>query len=367
MIWLRWVGFAIGLGVLAGTAGSVLNTVLGPYGRASRLAAGIGRGIEALAGEIADRTTGERRMRVMALAGPVALLAVLIAWLLCTLIGYALLSLPFTPAVGEALRLAGSSVFTLGFDAPHGTATIIAVASALSGLLIITVELAYLPSLYAAYNRRERAVALLANRVGDGPLTGDRLLDAHARDRNLSELGELYSAWESWCADVLETHSNYPILAGFRSPAAPVGWLYALLAVLDAAALHRAACPRAAPPQAQRLIRIGARLLTALSATAGPRPRADPISAGREADVRHALEHLDLPLLLDRLTASGVSVEQDAGRAGEAFNSQRRSYALLADGLARRLRFDPPTRSTGPHRWTDGRHRNVASTTSLFE
>jgi hypothetical protein len=56
----------------------------------------------------------------------------------------------------------------------------------------------------------------------------DRLPTVHVRDRNLSELSELYSAWESWCADVLETRSNYPILAGFQSPATPVSWPYVL-------------------------------------------------------------------------------------------------------------------------------------------
>ena len=71
---------------------------------------------------------------------------------------------------------AGSSLFTLGFAVPAGAvpAVIVFLAAAV-GLVILTLQIAYLPTLYAAFNRRETDVALL-NARGGFPAWGPELL-----------------------------------------------------------------------------------------------------------------------------------------------------------------------------------------------
>jgi len=43
--------------------------------------------------------------------------------------------------------------------------------------------------------------------------------------------------WELWCADILESHLSYPVLAYYRSQHDQQSWIEALTAILDMCAL----------------------------------------------------------------------------------------------------------------------------------
>jgi hypothetical protein len=78
--------------------------------------------------------------------------------------------------IGSAFTAAGSSWFTLGFDEPPGAPPAALVfVTAITGLVIVTLQIAYLPTLYAAFNRRETEVALL-NAIAGVPSWGPELL-----------------------------------------------------------------------------------------------------------------------------------------------------------------------------------------------
>src|SRR5215467_7198184 len=120
---------------------------------------------EQVAGRIAD---ARRRDQIRATQAAAVLLGQLAAWLLVAYVGFALLLWPFTASgVVSAFVDAGSSLFTLGFAVPAGAvpAVIVFLAAAI-GLIILTLQIAYLPTLYAAFNRRETEVALLNARGG---------------------------------------------------------------------------------------------------------------------------------------------------------------------------------------------------------
>jgi hypothetical protein len=58
-------------------------------------------------------------------------------------------------------------LFTLGYSEPEGAAPAAVVfAAASTGLVIVALQIAYLPTLYAAFNRRETEVARLNSRPG---------------------------------------------------------------------------------------------------------------------------------------------------------------------------------------------------------
>src|SRR6201985_1498306 len=200
-----------------------------------------------------------RRDRLLATQASPLLLIQLAAWLVVAYVGFALLLWPFAArGVVSAFTDAGSSLFTLGFAVPAGAvpAVIVFLAAAV-GLLIITLQIAYLPTLYAAFNRRETEVALLNARAGV-PSWGPELL---ARTHyalgtgvsTLDTLPDLYARWERWAADVTESHTPSLPLAWFRSPRPLSSWVTALLAVLDSAALFLALSPKAAPVVPARL------------------------------------------------------------------------------------------------------------------
>jgi hypothetical protein len=199
------------------------------------------------------------RDRLLATQAAAVLLGQLAAWLIVAYVGFSLLLWPFAAhGVASAFIDAGSSIFTLGFAVPTGAvpAFIVFLAAAV-GLIIITLQIAYLPTLYAAFNRRETEVALL-NARGGFPSWGPELL---ARTyyalgvgrSSLDTLPDLYTQWERWAADVAESHTTYLPLVRFRSPQPLSSWVTSLLAVLDSAALFLALSPKAAPEIPARL------------------------------------------------------------------------------------------------------------------
>ncbi len=200
-----------------------------------------------------------RRDRVLAVQAAVTLISQLASWLAVAYLGFSLLLWPFEAhGASAAFIAAGSSLFTLGFDVPPGTVpSVMVFAAAVTGVVIVTLMIAYLPTLYAAFNRRETEVALLNTRAGV-PSWGPELLARthYALGSGVSTIDtmpDLYAQWERWAADVGESHTTYLPLVRFRSPRPLSSWVTALLAVLDSAALFLALSPKVAPVVPARL------------------------------------------------------------------------------------------------------------------
>ena len=87
-----------------------------------------------------------------------------------------------------------------------------------TGLVLVALQIAYLPTIYSAYNRRETLVTLLESRAG-APAWGPELLIRHqlvGLDRQPRPACS--REWERWAADVAESHTSYPSLLYLRSP-----------------------------------------------------------------------------------------------------------------------------------------------------
>lgn len=169
MVLGRWVAAAVGVALVLTAWASVIGTLIVPrpvsnwltrwvdriVNRAFRLATG------AFAGYL-------RRDRVLAAQAAALLLAQLVAWLAISFVGFTLILWPFeVHGLGSAFNAAGASLYTFGFAVPAdvGPAVIVTAAGA-TGLVIVTLQIAYLPTLYSAFNRRETDVALLNARAG---------------------------------------------------------------------------------------------------------------------------------------------------------------------------------------------------------
>ena len=255
---------------------SVTETLIVSRPVNSRLTRWVDRMVDWAYEQIAVRVGDYRRRdQLRATQAAAVLLAQLAAWLFVAYVGFALLLCPFAPSgVVSAFVNAGSSLFTLGFAVPRGAApSVIVFLAAATGLVILTLQIAYLPALYSAFNRRETQVALLSER-GGVPSWGPELLARthYALGTGVSTLDtmpDLYARWESWAADVAESHTTYPVLVRFRSPE-PSSWVTGLLAVLDTAALFLALSPEAAPVVPARLcLRGGFRCFNRVARTMG--------------------------------------------------------------------------------------------------
>jgi hypothetical protein len=292
-----------------------------------------------------------RRDQMRATQAAALLLAQLAAWLILAYVGYALLLWPFaTRGVVSAFVDAGSSLFTLGFAVPTGTApAVIVFLAAATGLVILTLQIAYLPTLYAAFNRRETQIALLNERAGV-PSWGPELLARtyYALGTGVSTLDtmpDLYERWESWAADVAESHSTYPVLVRFRSPDAMSSWVTALLAVLDSAALFLALSPGVAPVVPARLcLRGGFRCFNRIARTMGFDIPEEP-DPGAGTSVTYA-EFLDA---VGRMHEVGFPIERDPAEAWPDFVGWRVNYEQAAYAVAAAV-YAVPAMWSGPRR-----------------
>lgn len=344
----RVIAATVGAVIVLLTAFNVVRTLIVPRARPGGVSRAVDRGVDVLFRALARRVDSyEDRDRVLAGQAAVVLVALLLVWLLAFLVGFGLLLWPWTHGLGAAFRQTVSSMFTLGFDTSRGGGpTTLDGLAALSGLIVIAVQIAYLPSLYAAFNRRETEVTLLGARAGTPPW-GPELL---ARTRygmhvRTDDLPDFYALWERWAADVAESHSNYPVLIRFRSPQPMASWLVALLAVLDSAALYLALCPSQERYEVRACLRMGFTALRQIGVAVGV-----PVDLDPDPDQPIALSYDDYLAGVQRMIAVGFPIERSPEEAWPHFRGWRVNYESLAYALGSATDAVPALWS-GPRRW----------------
>jgi hypothetical protein len=328
---LRWAAAGAGLLLVVWTGQSVLRSLVVPRGLSSKLAATVAGVIRKVMAALAGRVESyEDKDRILALQAPLFLLALLTSWLVLFLVGFALI---LWPLVGGSFPLAllesGSSMFTLGFAGTHVPgASVVHFFAAATGLVVVALQIAYLPTLYSAFNRRETLVTMLQSRAG-APAWGPEILARHHTVNLLGNLPELYAEWERWAADVAESHTNYPVLIFFRSPHPLRSWILALLAVMDSAALYLALSPTLAPTQARLCLRMGFNCLRDVAALMGISYESDPFP-----DDPISLTFAEFADGVARLEQVGFPMEASAEAAWPDFKGWRVNYETIAYAVA---------------------------------
>lgn len=342
------VSFVAGLAIVLGTAGSLIRTLVVPRGLTSRLTEFVSRRIvRNLFLFVASRfKTYEAKDKILALSSPFSLIVVLLVWLALFLVGYGLMLWPVTGlSFPAALRESGSSMLTLGFFATPGrAATAIDFAAATTGLIVVALQIAYLPTLYSAFNRRETLVTMLQSRAGS-PAWGPEILARHHLVGLTGALPDFYAEWERWAAEVAETHTTYPVLVSFRSPHPLRSWILGLLAVMDSAALYLALNPSSAPTQTRLCIRMGFTALRYIGDVMRIPYDPDPFP-----DDPISLTYEEFLMGIDRLKEVDFPMERTSEEAWPHFRGWRINYEGIAYELAERV-VAPP----GP--WSGERKR----------
>ena len=284
----------------------------------------------------------ESKDTVLAPTGPVCVVAQLATWAVGFIIGVAMMLYSTTHNFPDALRQACTSLFTVGAIHSGGPANVaLDIAAGATWVIVVTLQIAYLPSLYASFNRREGLVALLESRAGV-PAWGPEILMRHQIVGITDTLPDFYAAWEAWSADLAESHTTYPVLLLFRSPEPWYSWLVGLLAVLDAAALHLALAPARASSQARLCLRMGFTALTRIGVTLGWEIDPDPDPAG-PIDLTFA----EFQEAVNMMRETGFEMERTAEEAWPDFVGWRVNYEQVAYRLAARIGA-PPAPWSGP-------------------
>jgi hypothetical protein len=278
------------------------------------------------------------RDRILAYYAPVTLIVVLIYWIVLLALGYAAMFWAIgAGTAAESINLSGSSVLTLGFaSSPVPGANLLSFSEAILGLILIALLIAYLPTIYGAFSRRELLVDLLEVRA-DTPPSAVVLLTRFERLRGLDALHQMWERWEQWFSELGETHTALPVLVFYRSPKPEHSWVNAAGAIMDTAALARSALDLPVDVQADLTIRAGylalRRIADFFNVGYDPNPRqTDPTSIGRER----------FDEVLAVLAASGVPLKADREQAWRDFNGWRVNYDTVLVALAR-MTMAPPS------------------------
>jgi hypothetical protein len=325
------VVFSLGLGIVLGTLFSAIETFVLPRSANDPLTRVVFLTTRLLFNlRLRKANTYFQRDRILALYAPISLLLLPPVWLALVLIGYmCMYRATGTVAWSQAFRISGSSLLTLGIaNADDLFRTILMFSEAAIGLILVALLIAYLPTMYSAFSRREAAVSMLEVRAGAPPSAVEMILRYH-RIHGLERLTEMWATWEVWFADIEESHTSLAALVFFRSPQPDHSWVTAAGAVLDAAAIAASTLDIPRDAQADLCLRAGYLALRRIADffkvphNSDPQP-GDPISISRE-EYEAACEQLD---------NSGVPLKPDRDQAWRDYAGWRVNYDTVLLALA---------------------------------
>jgi hypothetical protein len=272
----------------------------------------------------------EAQDRVMALYAPIALLALPAVSIIIIFWAFSFIFVGLEHhGWRSAMTTSGSSLLTLGFERPTDLPSIfVAFAEAAIGLGLIAIVIAYLPTIYNSFSRRELLVTDLTIRAGTPPTPPNFLIRAHVTGF-LYDMDKYWDQWMTWFTEVQETHTSYGALTFFRSPHPHRNWVTASGAVLDTMALRMAVMDMPWTPNAPLCIRSGFLSLREIAGFFGfdydddPAPD-DPISVTRD----------EFDEVYDRLADNGVPLKSDRDQAWKDFAGWRVNYDAVLLSLA---------------------------------
>jgi len=267
----------------------------------------------------------------------------LLIWVAGLIVGFGLMLYalvgeehPVITDLGSAIYFSGVSLFTVGFGdivPTGGPARIIALVEAATGLGVVALVITFLFTLFGAFQRREILVITLSARAG-APPSGVALLELFAKYQMPEELARVFTDWETWSAEVLDSHLSYPILAYFRSTHDSQSWISALGAVLDAATLLLTTTDDGPRGPALLAYRVGVHLVEDLAQYFRIAERGSPY-----------VERAEYEEARQRLSAAGYRL-RDVESAWAAFAKLREEYAGPLNAMAR-LWVTPPAQWIG--------------------
>jgi hypothetical protein len=274
--------------------------------------------------------TYEGRDRVMALYAPITLLVQPGVWLAMVVAGFTMMFHGLgVSSWRQAFSESGSSLFTLGFVHPRDLpTTALAFVEATLGLGILALFIAYLPSIYGAFSRREVLVAKLSARAGTPPSPIDFLIRVSRIDE-LNELDDVWQQWQDWFAEIEETHTSQASLVFFRSPRSDRSWITAAGVVLDSASLANSTIDIRWSPDAALCVRAGYSALRVIADFFGIRYDPDPEQTDATSIAREEFDDA-----CRQLAEAGVPLKSDLDQAWIDFNGWRVNYDAVLVGIA---------------------------------
>src|SRR6202050_382270 len=284
---------------------------------------------------------------MLGIYGPLGVVVNLVLWVTMMMLGYACLLWADGSHLGALAGQHGVVDFgndlyfaaaTMTTNGPYGLAAHTTFARAVqvidsgSGLAVLAIVIGYLPSLYQAFSSREATVSQLDARAGSPPSAG-RLILRSAEREGWPAVNRYLGSWETWVAELMETHLAYPVLAYFRSQHINQNWLAAMCTVLDACAFTIAAAPAGTVDSSRFTFAIARHAVAALSYSFHAAPKPPP---------QERLSAADLDELIGKLREVGIELGSEPDTIAERLTRMRGIYEPYVNALADRLALPMP-------------------------
>jgi hypothetical protein len=347
----RLIAFLAGAFVVGATVFSAIKTFVLPRAANVRISRCVFVAVRIALDFIAPPSRPyPERDRLFAMQAPLSLIGLPVAWLLLIVSAFSAMYFGLGETPRDAFVTSGSSMFTLGFDRPaRFSAIVLSFAEAAIGLGLVALLISYLPTIYAAFSRRETPVAMLEALAGTPP-SASEMLRRQQRIGGLERLDQVWVEWRAWFADIEESHTSIAALIFFRSPDPNRSWITAAGCILDSAAIYSSCLDVPRSPDCQLCLRGGyvalRRIADFFSYPYNPNPQPDdPISIDRS----------EFDDLWKELSAAGLPMKADQAKAWKDFCGWRVNYdsvLLFLAGMTtapmatwssdRGLRYRPP-------------------------
>jgi hypothetical protein len=352
MIAVQVLVFVLGVLLVLRALLSAIRTFVVPRGAYDGISSAEFRFLGSLFGRIARPSLSyEQRDAILAMFAPIGLVILPIILQSLVLAGFAAMFWALEPgAVETAVRQSGSALLTLGFAQIDGwPALLLSFGEAAIGLILVALLIAYLPTMYTAFQRREAFVAKIAVRAGTPP-SGVELLIRFSSVGLLNLLRDLWVEAEAWFIDLEESHTTLAALPFYRSPRSSRSWVTAAGAVLDGASLLRSAVDIPNEASTDLAITAGYSTLDAIAGFFRIPTIARPAIPGDPIKVTRA----EFDAAVEELAAAGLPLREDRDQAWRDFAGWRINYE---DALLRlsRIVVAPDAR------WNEAARRPVRS------
>jgi len=180
--------------------------------------------------------------------GPLSLIILISVWAVVLIFGFALINFGIQTDIQSPhnardfityLYLSGATFFPVDIADTYPIQVVgklLAIIESGIGFGFLAMVIGYLPVLYQGFSRREVNINLLDSHAGSPP-NALYLLQRLTNGDSVEILKSQLDNWEQWCAELLETHISYPVLAYYRSQHDDQSWVAALTMILDASSL----------------------------------------------------------------------------------------------------------------------------------
>ena len=352
---------AAGFVLLALIIFDIYATVLHSSARYGPVGESLNRSVWRVTRAAAFRLSRANRHRLLNMVGPLLLPLLIVVYVVLLVLAFALIYYPHVPrgfTFGvehpdpgwiDAVYFSGVTLTTVGYgDVVPRLATLrfLALFEAASGLVVISLAITYMLTVYAALERKRAVAVSLYHQAGQGADVAG-LIAHHFVEGRFYGLRDALRTVTRDLQGLLESHIDHPVIHYFHPVEVYKGTPRVLFLLLETCSVIRAALDRDENADLRnypevRTLDAGVRhvltqLVDSLDLERRERPRRPTEQEERETTERWQRRYEQT---LARLRESSIRVRRDTEQGWEEYRSQREEWESKLRRLAIHLGYD---------------------------